>query len=143
MTNKNDIITFTKSNLPYGWMGNMAGSFEGKSLTIEYDNKIWKTSENLFQALRFEDIGIQGLIRKENGYNGKQVAKRFSADMSVRPLSRQDVRNMIKCVTLKVEQHPELKKMLIETGESIIIEDVTLRIGGTGMFWGKSTLDRS
>jgi predicted NAD-dependent protein-ADP-ribosyltransferase YbiA (DUF1768 family) len=137
-----NIITFTKSNLPYGWMGNMAGYFEGKPLTIEYENKLWKTSENLFQAMRFEDIGIQGLIRRENGFNGKKVAKRFKDDMTVKPLSRQDVLNMVKCVQLKVEQHPELKQMLIETGDKTIIEDVTYRIGGTGMFWGSAKLNQ-
>jgi len=142
MNSKEGIITFTKSFLPYGWMGNMAGIYDGKPLTIEYDNKIWKTSENLFQAMRFSDTGIQGLIRKENGYNGKKVAKRFKDDMTVKPLSEQDVRNMIKCVLLKVEQHPNLKKMLIETGEKIIIEDVTQRIGGTGMFWGSAKLNQ-
>lgn len=142
MRRSGEIITFTKSNLPYGWMGNMAGYFEGKPLTIEYDDKVWKTTENLFQAMRFSDLGIQGLIRRENGFNGKKVAKRFSDDMTVKPLSRQDVRNMIKCVQLKVEQHPELKQMLIDTGDKTIIEDVTYRIGGTGMFWGAAKLNQ-
>lgn len=137
-----EIITFTSSNLPYGWMGNMAGFYKGKPLTIEYEGKIWKTTENLFQALRFDDLGIQGLIRKENGYNGKKVAKRFTADMCIKPLGRQDILNMVLCVRLKIEQHPELYKELIDTGEKIIIEDVTKRIGGTGMFWGSAKLNQ-
>jgi len=142
MKKSGEIITFTSSKAPYGWMGNMAGYMNGKPLTIEYEDKLWLTSENLFQALRFKDTGIQGLIRKENGFNGKKVAKRFSDDMTVKPLSRQDIRNMILCVKLKVEQYPELRQALIDTEDMTIIEDVTFRQDGTGLFWGAAKLNQ-
>lgn len=136
------IIKFTKSNLPYGWMGNMAGFSNGKELSITYEDKLWKTSENLFQALRFNDVGIQGLIRRENGFNGKKVAKRFKQDMSIRPLFRQDVLNMIKVVRLKLEQHKFLLDELINIEDDVlIIEDVSSRMGGTGLFWGSANVN--
>jgi predicted ATP-grasp superfamily ATP-dependent carboligase len=40
-------ITFTKTSLPFGWLGNMA------PYPIEYLEKTWRTAEALFQALRF------------------------------------------------------------------------------------------
>ena len=107
-----------------------------------YEDKLWKTSENLFQAMRFEDVGIQGLIRNENGFNGKKVAKRFADDMTVKPLSRQDILNMVKCIRLKIEQHPEIKDILIKSGETPIIEDVTYRPDGSGMFWGAAHINQ-
>lgn len=136
------VITFTSSKSYYGWMGNMSGYINKKPLTIEYEGKLWKTTENLFQALRFDDLGIQGLIRKENGFNGKKVAKRFTSDMSIKPLSRKDLENMLLCVRLKVNQHPEVYTLLKETGDSYIIEDVTFRQGGTGLFWGAAKLNQ-
>jgi predicted NAD-dependent protein-ADP-ribosyltransferase YbiA (DUF1768 family) len=48
----NEVIGFTKVDLPYGWMGNMA------AYPLKYENKVWLTSEALFQALRFDDIEI-------------------------------------------------------------------------------------
>ena len=58
MTFQNDptIIPFTKTGLPNGYLGNMFPS------PIEYDGKVWKTAEALFQALRFDDDEIRELI---------------------------------------------------------------------------------
>lgn len=122
--------------MPYGWLGNMASSFNGKDLTIMYKNKTYQTSENLFQALRFKDEGIRNLIRLENGFNGKKVAKKFSSDMTVVPLSKEDVLNMIRCVALKIKQHPEIRLELEKTKGSILIEDVSYRLEGSSLFWG-------
>jgi predicted NAD-dependent protein-ADP-ribosyltransferase YbiA (DUF1768 family) len=47
------IITFTKVNLPFGWMGNMS------PYPINYMDKTWRTTEALFQALRFNEEEIQ------------------------------------------------------------------------------------
>ncbi len=43
------IITFTKVSLPNGWMSNMA------PYPIIYNNITYKTTESLFQCLRFEN----------------------------------------------------------------------------------------
>lgn len=134
------IISFTKSNMPYGWLGNMTSSFNGKQLTIMYNNKVWPTSENLFQALRFKDDGIRNLIRLESGYNSKKVAKRFATDMTVDPLSKEDVLNMIKCVALKIKQHDDIRLELEKTKGSILIEDVSFRMEGSSLFWGAAKI---
>ena len=46
-------ISFTKVSLPFGWLGNMS------PFPILYEGKEWKTTEALFQALRFDDESIK------------------------------------------------------------------------------------
>lgn len=53
------VLSFTKVDLPYGWLGNMA------ALPIPFEGNIWRTSEALFQALRYTDFEIREVIRSE------------------------------------------------------------------------------
>jgi len=129
-----DVIAFTKSKLPYGWMGNMS-PYKVTYLGVEY-----LTSEALFQCLRFSDVGIQALIRREKSPMGaKLVTKREDIRqlMTVEPLSHEDRDNMRLCIALKLLQHPDLQEELLATGERPIYEDVTARgAGGSNLFWG-------
>lgn len=50
-------ISFTRVDLPHGWLGNMA------SYPVKYDGKWWPTTEALFQALRFDDPAIKEELR--------------------------------------------------------------------------------
>ena len=82
-------IGFTKAKLPYGWLGNMYAS------PVSYEGKVWKTSEALFQALRFEDEEIRELIREEKSPMGaKKKAKGQKSRMVVVPMSEEGVENM-------------------------------------------------
>lgn len=130
-----EIIAFTKVKLPYGWMGNMA------PYPIEYDNLSYRTTEALFQALRFKDFPeIAEKIRQEKSpMTAKMVAKSHKNILDQAGyefLSDQDVAYMKICLREKLTQHPELKVLLIDTGESHIIEDCTSRPHGSGLFWG-------
>ena len=125
------MITFTKVSLPYGWLGNMS------PYPILYKGKEWRTSEALFQSLRFDDESIKEQIRLEKSPMGaKMKAKKFSKKMVIEPMSDEDVENMRMCLKLKIEQHPELKEKLKNTGSEIIVEDVSKRNGQRHLFWG-------
>jgi hypothetical protein len=139
-------IGFTKVSLPYGWMGNMS------PYPINYGGKVWKTTEALFQSLRFEDEEIKEAIRGEASPMGckfkvKAIVKKLKESnelhkRTVEPLSDQDVKNMELCIRLKIEQHPELLKELLKTGDTPIFEDVTSRgARGTNLFWGAMKLE--
>lgn len=126
-------IRFTKSSAPFGWMGNMS------RYTIVYEEQEWQSTETLFQALRFpEDSPIREEIRlAKNGYEAKQVAKANRTKMSVIPTSEEDLDNMRLCIALKIEQHNELRDILIDSGNIPIYEDVTKRgEGGSNTIWG-------
>jgi len=126
-------ISFTKTGLPYGWLGNMFAA------SITYKGQIWRTSEALFQALRFEDIEIREVIRKQKSpLVAKNICKRkeYLAKRVVEPMSDQDVENMRLCLRLKFDQHPALREKLLKTGDHIIFEDVSARPRARHLFWG-------
>ena len=125
-------IAFTKVTLPYGWLGNMA------PFPVLYGLLEWRTTEALFQALRFAaDDPVRELIRAEKSpMAAKMLAKKFAAQRIVTPLTQEDVNLMETVLRLKVEQHPHLKQELLATGDAFLVEDVTKRPGGTGSFWG-------
>jgi predicted NAD-dependent protein-ADP-ribosyltransferase YbiA (DUF1768 family) len=134
-------ISFTKVKLPYGWLGNMA------PYPVQHGGKEWKTTEALFQAMRFDDLEIQEAIRAENSPMGcKMKVKRIVKELTknnqlhkrvVEPQSEQDLQNMEICLRLKLSQHPKLKYWLKATGTALIYEDVTARgRKGSNLFWG-------
>jgi hypothetical protein len=124
-------ISFTKVALEHGWMGNMS------PYPIEYDGKIWRTCEALFQALRFDDEEIREIIREQKSpMAAKMKAKKHRESMKIKQMSTEDISNMKKCVCLKLEQHPILQDKLIETKACEIYENVSTRPRGSGMFWG-------
>lgn len=125
------VIAFTKVRLPFGWMSNMSPH------PISYMNNVWRTSEALFQALRFDDYGIREIIRNEKSpMSAKMRAKSFKEQMTVEPQSAQDLANMMKVLELKLDTYLVLQVELIHTGDSMIIEDCTKRQRGSGLFWG-------
>ncbi len=124
-------IAFTKTKLPFGWLGNMS------AFPIDFEGKEWRTAEALFQALRFEDDAVKESIRVERSPMGaKIVAKKNAGKMVVVPTSEQDLKNMELVCRLKLEQHPDLKIELKDTGDQLIVEDVTSRPNGRNTFWG-------
>lgn len=124
-------ISFTSVNLDYGWMGNMYAA------PILFNNERWRTSEALFQAMRFKDSNIKEVIRNEKSpMAAKMKAKSFQLQMVVKPMSQEDVNNMKHCLTLKFTQHEELKKKLLNTGNAQIIENIGNRNGERHRFWG-------
>jgi ribA/ribD-fused uncharacterized protein len=129
---------FNKVKEEFGWLGNMA------PYSINYENQIWKTSEALFQAMRFNNPEIRELIRKEKSPMGaKMKAKSHQKFRVVEPMSDEDVENMKKCVRLKFEQNPEIRIMLLGTGDSEIIEDIGNRNGERHKFWGAKRVNEN
>ena len=130
------MIEFTKVNLPYGWMGNMA------PYPIFYDGKRWLTSEALFQAMRFNDEEIKELIRVQTSpMAAKMKAKKYKLQYAVEPMSDQDVENMKLCVRLKLEEHPNLKTQLLATGDNYIFENIGKRNKPRDYFWGAKMIN--
>lgn len=124
-------IIFTKTKLPYGWLGNMFAS------PIEYDGRIWRTGEALFQALRFEENEYRELIRNQKSPIGAKLKAKSNKDkMIVTPTSDKDVDNMRLVLSIKFKQHTDLSKKLKETDPYILIEDVSTRKRGNSTFWG-------
>lgn len=124
-------VWFKKVAEEYGWMGNMA------PYPIKFDGKVWRTSEALFQSMRFDDDNVKEIIRGEKSPMGaKMKAKKYRDQMVVVPMSELDVENMRKCVKMKFDAHPQLKRQLMNTKDSFIYEDIGNRNGERHKFWG-------
>jgi ribA/ribD-fused uncharacterized protein len=131
-------VWFKKVAEKYGWMGNMA------PYPIVYNGKVWLTSEALFQGMRYSDEEIKEIIRKEKSPMGaKMKAKKYKDQMVVIPMSPQDVENMRKCVKMKFDQHPQLKKELMNTKDAYIYEDIGNRNGERHKFWGAKKISEN
>lgn len=130
-----DIIAFTKVSLPFGWLGNMA------PFPLLHDGLAYRTSEALFQCLRFEGRpDVQEAIRAQRSpMAAKMIAKKHRALLN-RGLTwdeaEDDIARMRLCLELKLAQHPALVDQLLATGEALIIEDCTARPRGSALFWG-------
>jgi ribA/ribD-fused uncharacterized protein len=130
-------ITFSKVTFPNGWLGNMA------PFPIRYDGKYYKTTEALFQALRYIDSGLPDIaeqIRREKSpIAAKVIAKKSVNKELLNPQvldPTNDLIRMEKVLRLKLEFYPQLAKELLATTDNIIIEDCTARPGGSAFFWG-------
>ena len=129
-------ISFTKVKLPNGWLGNMA------PYQVRYDGKEWRTTEALFQTLRFDDATVKEEIRAVKSPMGaKMRSKRDKGKMVIVPQSEEDQANMSMVLRLKLDQHSELKQQLLDTGDETIIEDCGKRTSRSSIFWGATLKD--
>lgn len=98
---------------------------------IELDGAFWPTVENYYQAQKFTDPELQKSIRQA----AKPTLAKSLADKA-RPVMRPDwdaVKDavMYRAVRRKFELHPELKAMLLATGEEELVESAP-----TDTYWG-------
>jgi hypothetical protein len=124
-------VVIRKSKEEFGWLGNMSPH------PVEWNGKEYRTSEALFQSLRFQDTVVIEAIRAEKSpMAAKMVARKHKHKMTVEPCSVDDLLHMRQCLLLKVDQHPKLKNQLLDTGRQQIIEDCSKRKRGSALFWG-------
>jgi len=129
------MITFTKVDLAYGWLGNMSPH------RVKHLDRWWETTEALFQALRFEDENVREEIRKaKSPMTAKMKAKAHAVRhlRRVEPASPEDLANMRLVLRLKIKYHPRLKADLLATGDAQIIEDCSARAASP---WGARKID--
>ena len=90
---------------------------------VELDGFWWKTTEHYFQAQKF--VGTHHLEEIQQAKSPKQAAT-MGRDRK-RPLRKdwEDVKDdlMRKAVLKKFETHPEIREVLLSTGDEEIIEN--------------------
>jgi N-glycosidase YbiA len=133
---KTMLISFSKVSEPNGWLSNMA------PYPVIYDGKEWRTTEALFQALRYDDPAIREIIRNEKSpMSAKMVAKKYKDKRVVEPLSEKDIENMKLCVKLKIDQHPKIQMLIKATGSRKIYENIGSRSKKNDLFWGAKLIN--
>lgn len=95
------------------------------------DGKRWPTSEHYFQAMKFEDAGLQEQVRKTNGPMEAAIMGRRK-DLPCRKdwLSVRDS-VMKKALIAKFSQNEDIRKELLGTGDAKLVED-----SPTDFYWG-------
>ncbi len=100
---------------------------------IELDEKIWPRPEHYFQAQKFpDDVALQEKIRTETS-----ARKIFAIARQKKPARRTDWNDiktavMICAVQAKVEQHANIKELLLGTKKRVIMENA----GKKDAWWG-------
>jgi ribA/ribD-fused uncharacterized protein len=109
---------------------------------VTMDGTRWHTAEHAFQALRFpSDHMIRDVIQNTKSPMGaKMMVKRVYDEMAITPGSEEDFLLMAEVVRQKATQN-KLISLLLETGDEILIEDVTNRPHGRNMIWGMARID--
>ncbi|MSU78625.1 MAG: NADAR family protein [Gemmataceae bacterium] len=133
-----DTINFYHLGEPYGEFSNFA------RFPIKLDGNTWPTSEHYFQAMKFLDDANRAEVRDAKT---PAVAARMGRDRS-KPLRKdwESVKDnvMRQAVLAKITQHEDLRKLLLETGDAVLVEhtanDVYWGDGGDGS--GKNMLGR-
>ena len=125
-----DLIKFHRVGDDYGWLSNSA------PYPISLESKMWYTAEHYFQTQKFHDLSVQ-----------KEILKTRSAAEVIRIASNPKLRVrkdwhlvrldfMRTAVLAKFTQIPELRKLLLNTGDAELIdhsdEDSYWSDGGDG-----------
>jgi ribA/ribD-fused uncharacterized protein len=116
MDMQTDRILFYRLNEPFGEFSNFSPH------PIKVNGKQWPTSEHFFQAQKFAGTEHEEEIRRANS---PMIAARLGRSRK-KPL-RSDweaIKDEIMCQALKAKftQHPELKSLLLNTGDALLIE---------------------
>lgn len=101
---------------------------------VKYNGKTYPTSEHLFQSFKFQDHrpGLAEHIRLycPGPSDALSEARRFQPE--VRPdWLKVNIQMMEETLRLKFDQHPDLRKELLDTGDAELIED-----SDKDAFWG-------
>lgn len=129
------VLYFTAVKEPYGWMSNMYAT------PIRHAGKTFRTPEALFQWLRFEAYpDVQDEIFVQKGPMGSKMKARVHRDLLKRGAQwdedESDLDLMRQCLRLKVDQHPAVKRRLLESGDMILMENCSNRDRESSRFWG-------
>jgi len=134
-----EVITFYSVSDPFGEFSNFA------PYPISVDGDLWPTSEHYFQAQKFDDEAYRKRIRKSDS---PMIAARLGRS---RKQKLRDCWEAVKvgvmrtAVLAKFMQHPELRSLLLSTGEANLVEhtenDDYWGDGGDGS--GKNMLGRT
>lgn len=121
-------VYFYKVNEEYGCFSNFS------KYSFLLGGKLWITSEHYFQAQKFKGTQYEEIIRNTNS---PMEAARMGRDRAL-PLRSdwEEVKDnvMREAVHSKFAQNNKIKRILLETGDSYIVEKTS-----TDYYWGCGT----
>lgn len=93
------------------------------SFAVEENDIIYMTSEHFYHCKKFEDENIkQEIIKSRSAHDAQIIAKKYK-DMRDPDWNNIKIQIMKEVLILKLNQHPYVKKKLLDTGDREIIEN--------------------
>jgi len=128
-------ITITRVNEEGGWLSCMS------AYPVQFEGIQFRTCEALFQYRRFEGHPEvqEEILNCRSPLGAKMIARRERTLLNRGTMwdyVDSDCPLMEQCLRLKLEQHPDLQRRLIETGDATIIEDCTNHDREAARIWG-------
>ena len=101
---------------------------------VEWEGKIYPTSEHLYQSLKFEfvDPEYAKAIRKAKTPMTAKKMGRGKHQPNLDEWEKIKVKVMFEIITEKVKQHEDVRQILLETGKKKMIE-----ASPTDYYWGE------
>lgn len=93
------------------------------------------TVEHAYQAARFVDVSIvEKIYNATSPYKAKEIAQieKHNKQVIVSDWEHRKLEVMRELICLKIEQHPDVREKLLESGDLLIIED-----SPTDSYWGR------
>lgn len=120
-----ETLDFYREEDPYGEFSNFSG------FPVFVDGEWWSTSEHYYQAQKYETEGLRNWVQFARG--PMEAANRGRDPKIPKRKDWDQVKNsfMEKVLFDKYQRHPELKELLLSTGESHIYEHTT-----NDCYWG-------
>jgi len=110
-----NVIRFYRVKEAYGEFSNFA------RYPVHMDGEIWPTSEHYYQAQKYAGTELEEKVR--NAKNAWYAAK-FGRELGPLPEDWEKIKVdiMYEVVLAKFTQHPDLRKLLLDTGDAVLIE---------------------
>jgi ribA/ribD-fused uncharacterized protein len=112
----NPDIKFYSVTQPYGEFSNFA------PFPIQLKGKVWPTNEHYFQAQKFAGTPMEEKIRHAHSPMKAAEMGRSRREKIVRNWDQKRDNVMLEAVRAKFTQHDDLRKLLLGTGDSRLIE---------------------
>jgi N-glycosidase YbiA len=111
-----EIIKFYKVNEPYGFLSNFA------PYPIYIDKEVWRTVEHYFQVSKFEDAALRLKIKEMD--SPMMAASEGRSKINILREDWDEIKELVmhRALLCKFLQHPQLRKQIILTGSSRLVE---------------------
>lgn len=101
------------------------------SFAVEYDGRLWPTSEHAYQAMKFLDHELQEVVRRQrSAHEAMKLAQSMPEKYRV-DWPEYKVPVMLEICRAKLAQHPYIQRKLKETRERKLVESSPI-----DSFWG-------
>jgi len=101
------------------------------AFAVEFDGRLWPTSEHAYQGFKFDDYPTQERIRAEKSAHSAMKLAQSMADRYREHWDETKVVWMEQICRAKLEQHPYIQRKLAESGTRELIESSPI-----DSFWG-------